>query len=81
MHKGESETLTATVKPENAEDKTVTWSSSDITCVSVDNTGKVTAIAIGKATRHSRSRSKIGDLPDNSNGNSRRVGYVGQGNP
>lgn len=24
------------------EDKTVTWSSSDITCVSVDNTGKVT---------------------------------------
>ena len=50
LHKGESETLTATVKPENAEDKTVTWSSSDITCVSVDNTGKVTAIAIGKAT-------------------------------
>ena len=50
LHKGESETLTATVKPENAEDKTVTWSSSDITCISVDNTGKVTAIAIGKAT-------------------------------
>ena len=58
LYKGESETLTATVKPENAEDKTVTWSSSDNTCVSVDGTGKVTAIAIGQAAVTARAGEK-----------------------
>ena len=46
---GESATLTATVKPDDATDKTVTWSSSDESVVKVDN-GKVTAIKSGKAT-------------------------------
>ena len=50
MVKGQTETLTATVSPEDATDKTVTWSSSDATIVSVDQTGKVTALQGGSAT-------------------------------
>ena len=46
---GESFTLTATVKPDDATDKTVTWSSSDESVAKVDN-GKVTAVKSGKAT-------------------------------
>ena len=46
---GESFTLTATVKPDDATDKTVTWSSSDESVARVDN-GKVTAVKSGKAT-------------------------------
>ena len=46
---GESATLTATVKPDDATDKAVTWSSSDESVVKVDN-GKVTAVKSGKAT-------------------------------
>ena len=46
-----TETLTATVSPENADDKTVTWSSSDESVAKVDkNTGKVTAVKAGTAT-------------------------------
>lgn len=47
--KGESETLVATVKPDDATDKTVTWSSSEAAVASVDNSGKVTAVAGGSA--------------------------------
>lgn len=46
---GETATLIATVKPDDATDKTVTWSSSDESVTKVDN-GKVTAIKSGKAT-------------------------------
>lgn len=45
---GESAILTATVKPDDATDKTVTWSSSDEPVVKVDN-GKVTALTTGQA--------------------------------
>ena len=38
------------VLPDNANDKTYTWSSSDSAIASVDNSGKVTAKAKGKAT-------------------------------
>lgn len=44
-----TETLIATVLPENATDKTVTWSSSDVTIAKVSN-GVVTAVAEGTAT-------------------------------
>ena len=42
-------TLTATVAPNNATDKTVTWTSSDATIAKVEN-GKVTALKDGTAT-------------------------------
>ncbi|MDE7089209.1 MAG: Ig-like domain-containing protein, partial [Prevotella sp.] len=47
---GESVILTATVLPETATDKAVTWSSSDETIATVDAEGKVTALAIGETT-------------------------------
>lgn len=56
--KGESETLVATVKPDDATDKTVTWSSSEATVASVDNNGKVTAIAGGSAVITARAGDK-----------------------
>lgn len=46
---GGSETLTATVKPDNATDKDVTWTSNNETVATVEN-GKVTAVAVGTAT-------------------------------
>ena len=46
---GESVQLTATVKPDDATDKNVSWTSSDESIAKVDN-GKVTAIRAGKAT-------------------------------
>jgi len=47
---GESETLTVIYNPTTATDKTVTWSSSAPDIASVDNNGKVTALAEGKTT-------------------------------
>lgn len=47
---GETAKLTATVKPDNATDKTVTWTSSDSEIATVDNTGKVLAIKNRSAT-------------------------------
>ncbi|MDE6631411.1 MAG: Ig-like domain-containing protein, partial [Muribaculaceae bacterium] len=49
MTKGETITLTATIDPENATDKTVTWTSSDEAVATVDAEGNVTAIAVGEA--------------------------------
>jgi uncharacterized protein YjdB len=46
---GATETLTATITPSNATNKTVTWSSSNSTIASVSN-GRVTAVALGSAT-------------------------------
>lgn len=50
LSEGDSETLVATVKPDDATDKTVTWSSSDETVATVDKDGKVTAVKEGSAT-------------------------------
>ena len=47
---GQTETLSlATVLPDYATDKSVTWTSSDEAVATVDQTGKVTAVAIGNA--------------------------------
>ena len=50
LKEGESETLVATVKPDDATDKTVTWSSSNANIATVDTNGKVTAVKEGSAT-------------------------------
>lgn len=48
---GSTVQLSASVFPANTtDDKTITWSSSDTTKATVDNTGKVTGVAEGKVT-------------------------------
>ena len=54
---GETVTLTATVGPDDATDKTVTWTTSDATVVTVSN-GVVTAKKIGTATITAKSGEK-----------------------
>ncbi len=47
---GSSETLTATVAPANATNQAVTWSSDNTAVATVNQNGKVTAVAAGTAT-------------------------------
>lgn len=47
LEEGGSETLVATVSPDNASDKTVTWESSNTSIAMVDENGKVSAIKEG----------------------------------
>lgn len=47
---GETETLVATVMPENATDKSVVWESSNKSAAAVSQEGLVTAVGEGKAT-------------------------------
>ncbi len=47
---GDTTALTAKVEPDTATDKTVTWESSDPNVATVDQSGKVTAVAPGTAT-------------------------------
>ena len=46
----ETVSLSATVLPANAWDKSISWSSSDETIATVDENGTVTAVALGSAT-------------------------------
>ena len=50
MTEGDELILKATVLPENATTKTVTWTSSDDNIAAVDESGKVSALKPGKAT-------------------------------
>lgn len=50
LHVGESTTVTATISPDNSDETNIIWSSSKNNVASVDNTGKVTAIASGYTT-------------------------------
>ena len=49
LTEGETETLTATVKPDNADNKKVKWSSDKTEIATVDGAGKVTAVKAGEA--------------------------------
>jgi len=61
LEEGDTETLSATVKPDDATDKTVTWTSSDNSIAIVDNSGKVTAVKEGSVTI----TAKAGEMSDN----------------
>jgi uncharacterized protein YjdB len=50
LYVGSIETLIATVLPENAANRNVTWHSNNRAVATVDDNGKVTAIAPGRAT-------------------------------
>ncbi|MDY4849553.1 MAG: Ig-like domain-containing protein, partial [Bacilli bacterium] len=50
MYVGTTQTLTATVSPENATSKLVSYSSSNPDIIAVDDAGVVSAISTGKAT-------------------------------
>lgn len=47
---GDAYNLTATVTPENADVKTLTWSSSNVAIATVDNNGRISGVAEGSAT-------------------------------
>lgn len=50
LNVGNTVTITATVAPEEATNPAVTWSSSNESVATVDEAGKVTAVAVGNAT-------------------------------
>jgi uncharacterized protein YjdB len=50
LNKGDRETLVATVKPNDATEQTVTWSSSDLSVATITANGTVIAMGRGKAT-------------------------------
>lgn len=51
---GSGVTLVATVSPENAADKTVTWESSNPAVATVDANGRVTTVGVGEAVISAR---------------------------
>ncbi len=61
INKGETFQLTATVLPENAADKSVTWESYDPNIVSVNETGLATALQTGLGTILARTSNGLED--------------------
>ena len=57
---GTTKQLTATVKPDNATDKTVTWKSSNTAVATVSSTGVVTCKGVGSATITANADGKSG---------------------
>ena len=58
---GETQTIKATVSPDGAADKTLTWTSSDQEVASVDDKGVVTAVKVGSATITASADGKSGN--------------------
>lgn len=68
INAGDSATLEASVYPANAEDKNITWESSDESVLTVSETGELTAVGIGTATitaKTSRGTSKSFEITVN----------------
>ena len=61
LYEGEEETLTATVLPDDATDKTITWSTSDKSIVTVES-GKVKAVKNGEATITAQAGDKTAEV-------------------
>lgn len=56
MAQGDSETLIATVEPDNATNKSVEWVSQDTSVATVDANGKVTAVSEGETNVFARAK-------------------------
>lgn len=50
LNKGNTETISATVSPNNASNKNITWTSSNTTVATVDGNGKITGTGKGNTT-------------------------------
>ena len=61
LYEGEEETLSASVLPGNATDKTITWASSDKSIASVES-GKVKAVKKGEATITAKAGDKTAEV-------------------
>ena len=59
LYAGDTYTFSATVEPEDATDKTLTWSSTKPAVATIDNDGKVTAVAEGEAIITAKSKNNI----------------------
>lgn len=61
LYEGDEETLTASVLPEDATDKTITWTTSDKSIASVES-GKVKAVKKGEATITAKAGDKTAEV-------------------
>ena len=59
LYKGQSETLVATVIPDDATENKVSWMSSNMTIATVESNGKVTAVGGGQATITAKAGGKV----------------------
>ncbi len=79
LNVGQSKTLSATVLPTYASNRTVVWSCSDETIATVDNNGVVTAIAEGNAVITAAAGGKSATCSVTVDNNSISGGHEGAG--
>ncbi len=65
MNKGDTDTLTATVLPNDATDKTITWSSDKPNVVTVDSNGNIAAVGGGTAIITAKSGAQTSQITVN----------------
>lgn len=56
---GDTYNLLATISPENADDKTIIWSSSNSSVASINSEGKITAVSVGEAIIYASSNNGL----------------------